>query len=151
MYVLSRLQLQCLIVSMPPRHKEAPVGWASCRVLYYIYNNDRASSIWSFQWIQGGHLRRLPQITASNNRLAGASYSIWTTWPTQRSRWILIRCTTSMSWRSSYSSHYWIECRIHRQLALNRRSYIGIFSPIFSRLLHYYLWCPCLYVIKKHG
>ena len=32
------------------------------------------------------------------------SFSIWTTWSSQRSRWILIRRTTSMSLRSSYSS-----------------------------------------------
>ena len=61
-------------------------------------------SIWSFQRMQGRPLRRLPPIPASNTRLSGASSSIRTTWPSQRSRWILIRCTSSMSLRSSYSS-----------------------------------------------
>ena len=65
---------------------------------------DRSSSIWSFQRIQGCPLRRLTQIPASNTDLAGASSSIGTTWPSQRSHWILIRCTMSMSLRSSYSS-----------------------------------------------
>ena len=41
---------------------------------------------------------------ASNTRLAGAFLSIQTTLPVQRSRLILIHCTTSMSLRSSYSS-----------------------------------------------
>ena len=64
------------------------------------------SMIWSFQRLQGRPLRRLSQIPASNTRLAGASSSIQTTWPSQSSRWILIRCTMSMSLRSSYRAHY---------------------------------------------
>ena len=35
---------------------------------------------------------------------AGAFSSIRTTWPSQRSRWILIRCTIYKSLRSSYTS-----------------------------------------------
>ena len=66
--------------------------------------DDTASSIWSFQRIQGRTLRRLPQIPASNTRLVGVSFSIRTTWPRQRSRLKLIRCTTSLSLRSSYIS-----------------------------------------------
>ena len=92
--------------------------------------HDRASSIWSFQRMQGRPLRRLSLITASNTRLSGASSSIRTTWPSQRSRWILIRSTTS------HIAHYWIECGNHRQLALDLRSYVGLFSRILSRLVH---------------
>ena len=66
--------------------------------------DDTASSIWSFQWIQCRRLRQFPQIPASNTRLTGVSSTIRMTWPSQRSRWILIRCTKSMSLSSSYSS-----------------------------------------------
>ena len=76
----------------------------SRRLCFLHAFDDRASPIWSFQRIQGRPVRRLPQIPASNTHLAGASSSIRTTWPSQRSHWILIRCTTSMSLRSSYSS-----------------------------------------------
>ena len=81
-----------------------PGASAFCALTPVGYTNDRASSIWSFQQIQGRPLCRLLQISASNTRLAGASFSIRTTWLRQRSRWILIRCTTSMSLRNSYSS-----------------------------------------------
>ena len=36
----------------------------------------------------------------------------------------------------AHTAYYWIECGNHRQLALNRRSYVGLFSRIPSRLLH---------------
>ena len=66
--------------------------------------DGRASQIWFIQRIQGRPLRRLPQIPTSKTHLVGASSSIRTTCTSQRSRWILVRCTTSMSLRSSYSS-----------------------------------------------
>ena len=47
--------------------------------------------------LQGRPLGCLPQITTSITRLAGASSSIRTTWPSLDSRWILICYTTSMS------------------------------------------------------
>ena len=56
-----------------------------------------------FGFSNGYKVIRLLQIPASNTCLAGASSSIRTAWPSQRSRWIL-RCITSMSLRSSYSS-----------------------------------------------
>ena len=64
----------------------------------------RVYASWSLQRIQGRPLRRLPWIPASNTRLTGVSSSVQTTWPSQRRHWILIRCTTSMSLSSSYSS-----------------------------------------------
>ena len=66
--------------------------------------DDRASPIWTFQRIYGRPLRQLPQIPASNARLAGATSYIRTTWPSQGSWWILICCITSKSLGSSYSS-----------------------------------------------
>ena len=66
--------------------------------------DNRASSIWSFQRIQGRPLGRIAQISASNTRLAGASSFIRTTWSSQRSRWILIRCTTYAYDRTRKSS-----------------------------------------------
>ena len=95
--------------------------------------DDRTSSIWSFQRIQGRPLRRFPQIPASNTRHAGASSSIRATWPSQRRCWILICCTTTL--RSSYSSLL-NQMRKHRQLALDRRSYVLLFSRILSRPQH---------------
>ena len=58
---------------------------------------------WSHQSMTG-----IPLFSPSNGYkvflFAGASSAIRTTCPSQRSRWILIRCTTSMLLRSSYSS-----------------------------------------------
>ena len=56
--ILSRLQHQCLIVSMPLRHKEARVRWASCRILVLLYERglyysiahwDHSSTCWQ-EW-----------------------------------------------------------------------------------------------------
>ena len=52
---------------------QAPLLLARLRQLVTLIN-DRASSIWAFQRIQGRPLRWLPQIPASNNRVAGASF-----------------------------------------------------------------------------
>ena len=70
-------------------------------------NDDTATSIWSFLWIQDLPLRRLPQIAASNTHLARASSFIRTIWPNQRSRWILLRCTTSMSLKTYSPVSFW--------------------------------------------
>ena len=61
------------------------------------------SPVCSFQRKQCRPFRQLQQITASYTRLTVSS-SIWTTWPSQPSRWMLIHCTTSMWLRSSCSS-----------------------------------------------
>ena len=71
--------------------------------------------------------------TSADPRKFPHQIPFWTdrlpTWPSQHSRWILIRCTTSMFLRSPYSSLLnWM-----RKL---RRSYVGLFSRILSRLLH---------------
>ena len=54
-------------------------------------------------FIQFHPLRRLPHIPASNMRLTGASFSIRTTWLSQRSHWILMSCTMPMSLRMKKS------------------------------------------------
>ena len=36
----------------------------------------------------------------------------------------------------AHTAHYWIRCGNHRQLALDWRSYVGLFSRILLRLLH---------------
>ena len=65
--ILSRQLHQCLIMSMPLRHKEARIGWASCRVLVLSYERGLYYSIghwdhnstcwqeWSFVWSPGWH------------------------------------------------------------------------------------------------
>ena len=71
----------------------------------------RAYTSWSHQLMTG--FPRFPTDTRSSSLPTSADpcikYSshrsiLRTTWPSQLSRWILIRCTTSKSLRSSYSS-----------------------------------------------
>ena len=57
------------------KHRSAPLFLAHLRQ-FVTPIDDRTSSIWSFEGIQGRPLRRLSQISALNTHLAGASSSI---------------------------------------------------------------------------
>ena len=87
-YVLITCLLTYLIGHNNPFNGFRPAVTHPSRCLYSwrAYANRWVSSIWSFQRIQGCPLRRLPQIPASNTRLAGVTSSIRTTWPSQCSR-----------------------------------------------------------------
>ena len=110
--------------------------------------DDRVSSIWSFQRKQGCSLRRLQKTNSqpsppSNIYFAGEFSFIPKVWPSQCSRWMLIRCTTLLG------------CRNHFQLALNLKLRKTVLSntllnkatALVLNSVNFFLSC----LIKRYG
>ena len=97
--------------------------------------DDRASSIWSFQRIQGRPLRRLPQ-TPSIKHPSHRSVLFYSNDFAEPPQPLDINMLHNVCHWGAHKAYCCIGCRNHRQLALERRSYEGVFSRILSRQLH---------------
>ena len=81
-----------------------PPGDSALRTPHPVGHTNRSHGFFKLVFPTGTRSYHPPMATASNTRLGEASSSIRTTWPSQRNGCLLIRLTTPMSLKSSYSS-----------------------------------------------